>query len=339
MTEISPQHALLRITGNVLLARCIGIAAEIGLADAIETGHSRLTTAALAKLTGSDESSLYRMLRYMAANGIFAEDAGGIFRNTDMSALLRTGVPGSLRAFVRQSWQDVMWDVCKAFPHTIATGEPAFTKAFGADFFTYLAAHTDIGQKFDAAMAIQSGPENTAVAAAYPFEQANVVVDVGGGRGGFMAAILKAYPTIRGVLFDQAYVLAQPNAVKDAGLAYRCTFEAGDFFQTMPKGGDVYVLKRILHDWDDDTAVRILKTCARAMSFTARVVVVDAVIKPGNDPDPNKALDVSIMSMLKGRERTAQEFAQIYEAAGLRLTRIIATPAPSTMSLVEGVIG
>ncbi len=338
MTDVPPQLALLRITGNVMLARCIGIAAELGVADVIETGQGRLNASSLAKLTGSDESALYRMLRYMAANGIFVEDPLGKFQNTPISNLLRTGVTGSMRDFVRQSWQDVMWDVYKNFPHTIATGEPAFTKAFGADFFDYLSAHPDTGQKFDAAMAMQSGPENAAVAAAYAFEQANVVVDVAGGRGGFMLALLKAYPTIRGILFDQAYVLAQPNYVREAELNYRCDFVAGDFFQSIPKGGDVYVLKRILHDWDDDTALRILKNCAAAMSFTARLVCVDAVIKPGNDPDPNKALDVGIMALLKGRERTAQDFERLYQAAGLRVTRIISTAAPSTMSLVEGVL-
>ena len=134
MSEIAPHLALLRITGNVMLARCIGIAAEIGVADAIETGHGRLTTSALAKLTGSHEQALYRMMRYMAANGIFNEDAEGKFQNTDISKLLRTGVPGSMRESVSQSWQDVMWDVYKAFPHTIATGEPAFNQTYGASF-------------------------------------------------------------------------------------------------------------------------------------------------------------------------------------------------------------
>jgi hypothetical protein len=336
MSDPTPTQSMLKITGHVMLARCIGIAAELGLADIMETG--RLSVGALAKLTNSHESALYRMLRYLAANGIFAEEPDGKFRNTDMSNLLRSDVPDSLRASVRQSWQDIVWDVYKALPHTIATGEPAFTKAFGAEFFDYLATHRDVGAQFDAAMAKQSAPENTGVAATYPFEQSRVVVDVGGGRGGFLATVLKTYPTVRGLLFDQAYVLDQPNAVKEAGLGYRCDFVAGDFFQSVPKGGDVYVLKRILHDWDDDTALRILKNCAAALTFTARIVVVDAVIKPGNDPDPNKGLDVGIMALLRGRERTAAEFHALFSAAGLRVTRIIATPAPSTLSIIEAVV-
>jgi hypothetical protein len=332
MAEIPPNLALLRITGQVMLARCIGITAEIGLADVIAQSPS--SAADLAARTGTHAGSLYRMLRYMAANGLFSEDAEGKFHNTATSELLRASVPGSLRDSVRQSWQDVVWDVYKALPHTIATGEPAFNKAFGADFFDYLSAHPHVGARFDAAMALQSGPENAAVAAAYPF--AGTVVDVGGGRGGFMAALLKAHPNARGVLFDQAYVLEQPNHVRDAGLNARCEFAAGNFFEAIPKGGDVYVLKRILHDWDDDTAVRLLKVIAAAMGPSSKLVAVDAVIKPGNDPDSNKALDVGIMMLLRGRERTAEDFAKIYEAAGLQPTRIIATP--STMSLVEGVL-
>ncbi|MSO97322.1 MAG: SAM-dependent methyltransferase [Rhodospirillaceae bacterium] len=335
-TPLPPRQQLLRITGHVMLARCLGIAAELGIADLIDP--TPLSAPDLAIRTSSHGPSLYRLLRYLAANGIFSEDADGRFRNTETSQLLRSGVAGSMRDSVRQSWQDVTWDTFRNLPHTIKTGEPAFTKAFGADFFDYLAAHPDVGARFDAAMAMQSAPENDSVAAAYPFGDAKTVVDIGGGRGGFMATLLKANSNVCGMLFDQAHVLAQPNHVRDAGLASRCEMVVGNFFERIPSGGDVYVLKRILHDWDDDTAVRILKNCAAAMNSSAKLIAVDAVIKPGNDPDANKALDVGIMALLSGRERTADEFDKIYRAAGLRLTRIIATAAPSTMSLVEGVV-
>jgi len=333
---VPPHIALLRISGHVMLARCIGIAAELGIADLIETKPH--TAVELAVATQTHAGALYRALRYLASNGIFTEDAEGRFANTDISTLLRSNVAGSMRDSVRQSWQDVMWDTYKSFPHTIKTGEPAFTKAFGADFFTHLSKHPDIGAKFDAAMAMQSAPENTAVVNAYNLGEAQVVVDVGGGRGGFMATVLKAYPNIRGVLFDQQYVLDQPSYVKEAGLAARCDMIGGNFFDSVPAGGDVYVLKRILHDWDDETAIKILKNCAAAMGKTAKILAVDAVIKPGNDPDPNKALDVGIMALLNGRERTAKDFEHIYKAAGLKLMRIIPTAAPSTMSLVEGTL-
>jgi hypothetical protein len=334
MSPVPPNVALLRIAGNVMLARCIGVMAELGIADLVHDAPK--TAAELAHLTQSHAGAMYRALRYLASHGIFTEDSAGKFANTDVSHLLRTGVPHSMKDAVRQSWQDIVWDTYKHIPHTIKTGEPAFNRAFGADFFDYLSSHPEIGAKFDAAMALQSAPENAAVAAAYPFGDAKVVVDVAGGRGGFLATLLKAHPNLRGILFDQQYVLDQPNHVKEAGLAAHCTFVGGNFFQSIPTGGDVYVLKRILHDWDDETAIKILKNCAAAMTPAAKLIAVDAVIKPGNDPDPNKALDVGMMVLLRGRERTAEDFAKIYAAAGLQLTRIIPTAAPSTMSLVEG---
>lgn len=323
---VPPALQILRISGGVMLARCVAIAAELGIPDLVPA-----TAADLAGKTGSHPGALYRMLRYLAANGIFAEGADGTFANTPTSDVLRADVPGSLREFVRQSWQDVVWDTHRNLPHTIKTGEPAFTKAFGADFFDYLAANPDVGARFDAAMALQSGPENAAVAAALPVGDAKTVMDVGGGRGGFLAAILQVYPILNGVLFDQSHVLREAQRID------RCQQSAGNFFETVPRGADLYVLKRILHDWDDETAAKILGNCAKAMSPAARLVAVDAVIKPGNDPDPNKALDMSIMALLKGRERTAAEFEALFRAAGLRVTRIIPTAAPSTMSLVEGV--
>jgi hypothetical protein len=334
MTPPPPALALTRIAGQVMLARCIGIAAELGLAELVAAEPR--TAVELAARTGSHAGALYRMLRYLAANGLFAEDEHGRFANTPMSDVLRADAPGSLRDTLRLAWQDVMWDVYRHLPHTIATGAPAFTRAFGAPFFAYLAAHPELGARFDAAMALQSAPENATVAAAYPFDQAQVVVDVGGGRGGFMAALLQAYPRLRGILFDQAYVLDQPNRVHEAGLATRCQFVAGDFFNSVPAGGDVYVLKRILHDWPDDIAVKILRQVAAVLAPNAKVVVVDAVLSSGNAPDPNKALDVGIMALLEGRERTAEDFARLFARAGLALIRIIPTPAPSTLSLVEG---
>ena len=333
--SLPPALQLLRISGSVMLARCIGIAAELGVADLLASSSRPIDE--LAASTRSHAGALYRMLRYLAANGIFAETPEGRFTNTALSEVLRANVPGSLRDSVRQSWQDVVWDTYRNLPHTIATGEPAFTRAFGAPFFDFLAGHPKIGAKFDAAMALQSGPENAAVAAALPLGDAKTVVDVGGGRGGFMAVLLKTYPNIRGVLFDQPHVLAQPNHVRAEKLSDRCDMVEGNFFESVPRGGDIYLLKRILHDWDDATAVKILGRCAGVLSPSARVVAVDAVIRPGNDPDPNKALDVGIMALLNGRERTVVDFTRVFTAAGLRLTRIIPTAAPSTMSLVEGV--
>jgi hypothetical protein len=241
-----------------------------------------------------------------------------------------------MREWVRTAWQDVIWDTYRHFPHTIATGEPAFTTAHGLDFFDYLARHPAVGARFDAVMAKQSGPENLAVAKAYPFGAAGRVMDIGGGRGGFLATLLGTYPNLRGVLFEQPQVLAQAEALKASDIGDRCELVAGDFFSGIPPGADLYTLKRVVHDWPDDTAEKILTNVRRAMGPKSRVLVIDAVITPGNAPDPNKALDIGIMALTPGRERTAVEFERLFEAAGLKLLRIIATPPPSSMSIVEG---
>ena len=331
--DLSPDRRLMQISGHVMLARCLGIAAELGIADHLHLGPA--AAAGVAAKSGSHPGALYRMLRYLAANGIFAEDDHGNFSNNDVSALLRDGVPGGMRDWLRSSWQDVSWDTYKQLPHTIATGDPAFPKAFGETFFGYLARRPDMSARFDAAMARQSAPENASIAAAYPFDRAAVVVDVGGGRGGFMAALLTRHQHLRGILFDQAHVLAQPNHVREAGLTSRCDFAAGDFFAEVAPGGDVYVLKRILHDWNDDDATRILRACAAAAGARGRIIVADAVLKPGGAPDPNKALDMSMLALLNGRERTAGEFETLFAEAGLEMIAIHPTAAPSTLSLVE----
>jgi hypothetical protein len=275
-------------------------------------------------------------MRFLASNGIFREDDTGRFHNTPLSDVLRDDAAGSMRAWVRTAWQDVIWDTYRQLPHTIATGTPAFTKAHGRDFFDYLAANPDVGARFDAVMAKQSGPENAAIAQAYPFGEATSVMDIGGGRGGFLATVMRRHTNIRGALFEQPYVLEGANDAKAADVAGRIEFVAGNFFAAVPTGYGIYTLKRVLHDWPDDTAVKILRSVRAAMGPASRLLVIDAVLKPGNEPDPNKALDIGIMALTPGRERTAADFQRLFDAAGLRLNRILPTPPPSSMSIVEG---
>jgi hypothetical protein len=327
----SPAAFLNGLGTQVLLSRCIAMMAEIGIADLVaETPQS---PADLARTCNVNADALMRILRFLAANGVFEADATGAIRNTPISDLLRRG-QGSLRDQVRASWQDVIWDTYRQLPETLRTGEPAFDKAFGMPFFDYLAAHPDIGARFDASMALMSMPENAALAAAYPFH--GTVVDVGGGRGGLLRAILLEHRDARGVLFEQAAVLKDVERLLVAGQLDRCRLCPGDFFASLPADGDVYVLKRILHDWSDAEAVRILRTCRAALRTDARVLVIDAVLRPGNARDPNKMLDVGIMALTNGRERTAEDFERLFEAAGIKLLRIVPPTAPSPMSIVEG---
>lgn len=320
-----------RLGTQVLLSRCIAMMAEIGIADLV--AEAPQTPEDLARACNVDADALMRILRFLAANDVFQADGRGAISNTPISDLLRR-TQGSLRDQVRSSWQDVVWDTYRRLPETLRTGEPAFDRAFGMPFFDYLAAHPEIGARFDASMALMSMPENAALAAAYPFH--GTVVDVAGGRGGLISAILRKHGDVRGVLFDQAQVLQDVARLLVAEQLDRCRLCPGDFFASVPAGGDVYVLKRIIHDWSDADAVRVLRVCGAALGANARVLVIDAVLRPGNAPDPNKMLDVGIMALTGGRERTAEEFQRLFDAADLKLLRIIPPTAPSTMSIVEG---
>jgi len=309
----------------------MALMAELGVADKI--AQEPQTPGELARACGVNADVLMRMLRYLAANGIFAADDTGAIHNTPTSELLRD-VPGSQRDQMRASWQDVVWDSYRRLDETLRTGQTAFDVAFGLSFFEYLAKNPEIGARFNASMALMSAPENAALAAAYPFR--GTVVDVGGGRGGLIAAILQAHAGVRGVLYDRPEVLQNRNELLVADQMKRCTLVCGDFFASVPGNADLYVLKRILHDWDDSDAIRILRSCRAAMQPDARILVVDAVLKPGNDPDPNKMLDLGIMALTHGRERTAMDFQQLFDSAGLKLVRIIPPAPPSPMSIIEG---
>ena len=332
----APQTAILRITGQLLPARCIAIAAELGLADHL--AEQPLRAEELAEKCGIHGPSLFRMLRFLASIGIFHQEDNGTFRNTALSEVLRPDVEGSIFPLVRQGWQDVVWDTYRVLPDGLRTGEPAYTLAHGQAFFDHLASHPELGAMFDTSMALMSGPENDVIASTYPFGDATTVMDIGGGRGGLLAAVLSHHDNLSGILFDQAQVIEQPDALTDASLEGRYHCVAGNFFEAVPGGADIYLLKRILHDWSDNDAIKILTSVRKALSAEARVAVIDAVIKPGNDADPNKYLDLGIMTLLKGRERTAEEFETLFSSAGLQLLRILPTPAPSTMSIVEGAL-
>lgn len=327
----SPHAFLGQLGTQVLLSRCIAMMAEIGIADLV--AERPQTSEELAVACNVNADALMRILRFLAANGVFQADASGAISNTAISELLRR-TQGSLRDQVRSSWQDVIWDTYRQLPETLRTGEPAFDKAFGMSFFDYLSAHQDIGARFDASMALMSMPENAVLAAAYPFH--GTVVDVAGGHGGLISAILRKHRDVRGVLFDQAQVLQYVAKLLVAEQLDRCSLCAGDFFTSLPADGDVYVLKRVLHDWTDAEAIRILRACRAALQASSRVLVIDAVLRPGNAPDPNKMLDVGIMALTRGRERTAADFQRLFDAAGLKLLRIIPPTAPSAMSIIEG---
>jgi hypothetical protein len=314
-----------------LFSAALRVAAVLGVADHLTQGPRPV--AELAEAVGADSLNLHRTLRLLATRGIFAEDDAGRFALTPTAELLRTDVPSSFRAAILMLTDRTFWLSAGELEEAVRTGTPSFERLFGMPFFDYFARDADTAAIFHVGMASMSDPENPLVARAYDFPSAGVVVDVGGGHGGLLLAVLRDHPGVRGVLFEQPHVL-QEHRLGELGADHRWDLAAGDFFTEAPPG-DVYLIKRILHDWDDELCVRILRQCRQAVSDHGRVLVIDAVIPPGNDPDPGKVIDLLMMSALTGRERTHAEFEALFTRAGFRLARVI--PTGTRLSIVEGV--
>ena len=319
-------------------SQALHVTATLGIADLLAAGPR--TADDLARATGTHPRALYRLLRAVASVGVLTEGpagegTGGLFALTDLGQFLRTDHPRSVHGLAAFAASPTLWGTWQHLRHSVATGEPAFRHLHGVDIWTYREQHPDEGAAFDAAMTSLSLQQRDAVVAGYDFSGARTVVDVAGGHGALLAAILAANPQARGVLFDQPHVVAgAAPLLRAAGVAGRCGVVGGSMFEAVPEGGDVYLLKLIVHDWDDAQATAILRTCRRAMAPAARLVVVEAVLAAGDAPDPGKFRDLHMLVVPGGQERTAAEFAALYEAAGLRLTRVL--PTPAGVSLIEG---
>jgi len=335
--KLPPQIVMMNLIYGHWITRFVSVAAELRLADLLKAGPRSVD--ALAKEAGVHAPTLYRLLRALASIGIFAETTGKRFKLTPLGATLQTGVPGSLRACAIAENKKFAWDAWQQLLHGVKTGESPFLKAHGVSFFEFLERHPEDLQTFGEYMTGISAPESPAIAAAYKFSGFRTLVDIAGGHGSMLAAILKANPKLKGVLFDLPSVIARAGKdqhVTAKGIAKRCTLEAGDVFESVPKGGDAYIMKHIIHDWDDEHSMKILANCRAAMNEKGKVLVVDNVIAPGNEPALGKLLDIAMLTYTPGgRERTKAEFAALFKRAGLKLTRVVPTKCP--LSIVEGV--
>ncbi|MGB7921759.1 MAG: methyltransferase, partial [Pyrinomonadaceae bacterium] len=228
-----------------------------------------------------------------------------------------------------QAWGDIL--------HSVKTGETAFEHVFGMGFFQHLDRHPESAKVFSEAMTSGSEPFNAAVTAAYDFSTIKEIVDVGGGHGSFISTILKAYPEMKGILFDVPHVSEGARCrLRAEGVADRCRVVAGDFLESIPEGADAYIMKHIIHDWDEASAINILKNCRRAMRPDAKLLLVEGVLSCGDTPAIGKLVDLQMLLMPGGRERTEEEYRQLLEAAGFRLTSI--TPTRSPLSVIEGAV-
>lgn len=334
MTEESarPSDAVLGLVAGAWTARALAVAAGLGVADVLATGPQG--AAELAAATGTHARSLYRLLRTLASHGVFSEDAEGRFHLTPIGQCLRSDAPDSMRAFAQFWAEGPVWEAWGALDHSVATGEPAFKQVFGIDLFPYLAQHPEEAALFNASMVNRTAQEEAGIVASYDFSGSPEIVDVGGGRGSLLASILEAAPTSRGVLFELPHVAAEAEAYLGArGLRDRCRVMGGSFFDQVPAGGDVYVLKKVIHNWDDERAAQILRVCRRAMPDHARLLLLEILIPPGNAPFFGKDLDALMMVMLGSQERTEAEYQMLLAGAGLALTRVM--PTASLVSVIE----
>lgn len=304
MSELSPEARLWNMLRGALTTKALGIAADLRVADRLADGPREI--AALAEESEADPQTLHRILRALASDGVFAEDEPGVFRNTESSDLLRTNATGSWSEFAHL-FGGVFYGGAGTMDPT--TRAETFTRAFDADFWSWLGQHSDERAAFDAAMAggkERQGPRLAEVG----WRGDETVVDVGGGNGALLQALLAEVPGIHGFILDL------PETDRDeAALGERITFVAGSFFEEVPSG-DAYILSGILHDWDDEAATAILRTIHAAAPPEARLLVIDAVVPPGNEPHGSKWLDLLMLVLAGGRERTEPEWRSLLEGAG-----------------------
>ena len=314
------------------LSRALCSVAELGVADHISSGEPQ-PVAALATATGAHERSLHRVLRFMAAHGVFQETAPGTFDHTPLSQVLRSDAEGSYRAAARLFHQFFPgWD---GLDHALRTGEPGFNKVFGQPVFDYVMAHPDIGPILDAGMTSIHGYETGAMLDAYDLSTVRVLADIGGGNGSLLAGVLQRYPAMRGILFDLGHVVGRAaESLRQAGLSERAQVVEGNFFDGLPAGADAYVFRHILHDWTDDQSVAILGHCRRVMPPDGRLLLVECVVPSGNAPSIAKDFDMTMLTFPGGLERTEAEFRALLDRAGFELTSV--TPTATMVSVVEG---
>jgi len=315
---------------GAFVAQSIHVVARLGIADLL--GPEPRTVEELAAAAQVHAPSLKRLLRALTTVGVFAEDADGRFRHTDSSETLRADHPGSVRAWALMLGAHFVWRPLGDLHESVRTGTPGFRRLYGERFFEWTQTHPEDGAVFDAAMTSGSTQRLPALLAAYDFAPFARVVDVGGGRGALLAGILAATPATRGVLYDLPNVVAGADALRAPGLAERCEIVGGDFFESVPEGGDAYLLSRVVHDWDDDHALKILANCRRAIGPDGRLLIIDGVAKPPNEPDPNKFLDVWFIGG-GGSERTEAEYRTLLARASFTLARIL--PVGGSVSILE----
>ncbi|WP_329395523.1 methyltransferase [Streptomyces melanogenes] len=324
---------LLELSLGYLYSAALHTAARFGIADHLAGGPRGADE--LAKAAGVDGPHLYRLLRFLATKGVFREDEEGRFHLTPLAQPLRSDTERSLRDYIMVRGEPVFWQSAAQLHEAVRTGSTAFENVYGVPFYDHVAADPDLGKAFNSSMAAFSETLSNDVVEAVDFSGATSAVDVGGGRGGLLRAILRRNPQMTGTLVDLEPVVAG-HVLDTPELTGRWSAQAGDFFASVPSGADVYLLKHVLASWPDEECVRILRTCREAMPAHGRLLVINAMIPAGNDPHPGKTIDVLMMTVLNGKGRTRAEYAALLARAGFSVVRVL-DPSPHA-SVIEAVV-
>jgi hypothetical protein len=331
---LPPEAFLTQMAFGALMTQALYVVAKLGVADLL--AKKPRPVGQLAAETGTHEQALYRVLRSLSGAGVFSEVEPRVFGLTPIGEALRTDAPNSVRGgaiFMGEEWH---WSVWGRLLHSVRTGAPAWGHTHGAEVFDYFAVNPSQAEIFNRAMTDMSMATAPPVVEAYDFSGTNTLADIAGGHGYLLAQVLKANPGMRGVLFDVPPVVAGADTLLEAeGVADRVEKVSGDFFQAVPPGADAYMMKHIIHDWDDERCLRILRNIHAAMPAHGKVLIVETVVPEGDEPHYSKLLDLEMLVSPGGAERTAREYRELLAAAGFRLTRIVPTRSP--FSVVEAV--
>ncbi len=333
MEQLPPPQQMFQYITGYWVTQLMGTAARLGLADRLEAGPLPVTE--LAAKVGANPDALYRVMRACSAVGVFSEQPSRAFANTALSQTLRANVPGSMRDMAVAQSSAGHWRPWERLEDAVKTGQRTAPAVLGREIFEWYASHPEEAAYFSGAMDNLAALVAQEVVHAVDFSGVGRVVDVGGANGTLVSAVLRAFPATRGVLFDLPHVVENAKkTLAGSGLAERCEPVAGDFFHSVPKGG-VMLLKQILHDWNDERCVALLKKCAASLETGGKVLVVEMVVSEDGKPSPAHLMDINMLVMLTGRERTATEYGALFKAAGLKPGRVLPTHSP--FSIVEAI--
>ncbi|MBK8468289.1 MAG: methyltransferase [Actinomycetales bacterium] len=321
---MDPREELRSMVTGLRVSAAISVAAELGISDLLRAGP--LPLAALAQRTGTEKDTLNRLMRVLTALGVYTEGPAGHFANSPLGEVLCSDVTGSLRPLARTFQDPATWGAWGHLLHSVRTGDTAFEALHGEDVWTYRAGHPQANEVFNANMTALTSRMAQAVASAYDFTGLNTVVDVGGGHGILLEAVLARHPHLTGTVFDLPQATPQgPSEEASDSVAARWSAASGSFFEAVPTA-DAHLLKKVLHDWSDERCIQILHTCRRALPPDGVILVIETLLeRPGHALDAALS-DLNMLVLPGGRERTSDEFASLFTAAGLRLARIVETP-------------